>query len=93
MFAEESFAVQSNRKIFAFCGNKLLRFVKINPFCGKKLLRFLRVSGIQGRTTQTARKSTGKTRTSKIGVLSIFLMNLMMELNYKIAYSFNVDLC
>ena len=40
---EETFAVQPNRKIFTFCGNKLLRFTKIQFFCGKKLLRFTKI--------------------------------------------------
>ena len=35
---EETFAVQLNRKIFTFCGNKFLRFTKIQTFCGNKLL-------------------------------------------------------
>ena len=31
---EETFAVQPNRKIFTFCGNKLLRFIEIEKNCG-----------------------------------------------------------
>ena len=37
-------------RIVAFCGNKLLRFVKMNIFCGNKLLRFVKMNLFRGKT-------------------------------------------